>query len=126
MTTLLEHNLAQAQKMTERQLQDRVLAIAKLHGWRTFHPYDSRRSTPGYPDLTMVNVIQGRVLFVELKSAKGRLTSDQVDWIADLEHVADKIRDDSTFEDSDRLDVYTWRPADLVNGHIEATLAGVQ
>lgn len=64
-------------RMTERSWQDTVLDGFALHGWVCFHPYDSRRSVAGYPDLTCVHAGQRRCIFVELKAARGRLTDEQ-------------------------------------------------
>jgi len=87
--------------MTEKQLQTAVVKLATLLGWLVFHPYDSRRSKAGYPDLTMV---RERVLWVELKSAIGTLSDDQKKWKAALEAAGEEY--------------YLWRPADWDNGTI--------
>lgn len=68
--------------MTEKVWQQTVVELAQLNGWLVFHPFDSRRSTPGYPDLTLV---RDRVVFAELKTEKGRLTPDQELWLERLE-----------------------------------------
>ena len=57
--------------MSESQFQAEVVKLAKVFGWIWFHPYDSRRSTPGFPDLALV---KDRLLFRELKTDKGKLT----------------------------------------------------
>jgi hypothetical protein len=44
-----------------------------------FHPYDSRRSTPGWPDLVLVRPPE--IVIVELKTARGRLRPEQGDWL---------------------------------------------
>lgn len=84
------------QALTEAQWQATVIDAAKALGWLCMHPYDSRRSEPGYPDLTLV---RDRVVFVELKSETGRLTPQQHAWIGAL-NVAG-------------AEVYVWRPADF-------------
>ena len=63
--------------MTEKHFQSQVVKFAKMTGWLVYHPYDSRKSTPGYPDLTLV---KDRVMFRELKSEIGRLTLYQTAW----------------------------------------------
>ena len=40
--------------MTETELQDLVLKAAEWQGWLVYHTHDSRRSSPGFPDLAMV------------------------------------------------------------------------
>lgn len=51
-----------------------------LHGWKTYHVYDSRRSAPGFPDLVCAHKRHG-VLFIELKGEKGKLTKPQDEWL---------------------------------------------
>jgi hypothetical protein len=67
-----------------------VLEVAWLAGWRSLHIRPARRAdgswrTPvagdgrGWPDLTLVR--PPRLLFVELKSARGKLRPEQSDWL---------------------------------------------
>lgn len=87
--------------MTEAELQKAVFDLAKRYGWVTFHVPDSRRVTArGCPDLIMINELQSRVMFAELKTAKGRLRPEQVFWIGVLEAA--------------NIEVHVWRPSDLV------------
>ena len=74
-----------------------MVGLAKQHGWRVYHPYDSRRSPEGYPDLTCCN--GASVLFIECKTATGKLTPAQAQWLALLAHAG--------------AETYVWRPADL-------------
>lgn len=83
---------------TERVLLTRIRRLAKEHGWRCYHTYDSRHSEEGYPDLTLAR--QGRLIFAELKSQKGRLTGAQVIWSHLLRSTVPGI------------EVYVWRPQD--------------
>jgi len=92
--------------MTEKKLQQCVTDLAALMGWLTYHTHDSRRSQPGFPDLTLVR--DGRLIFVELKSAKGRLTPEQIGWLKVLGETP--------------ADVYVWRPCDWDSGEIEEVL----
>ena len=68
--------------MTEAELQNAVIDLCKLLKWRWFHPYDSRRSVAGWPDLVLV---KDRIIFVELKSEKGRLSPAQRQWRDDIQ-----------------------------------------
>lgn len=70
--------------MRERDLQQAVIDLARLLGWLAYHPYDSRRSEPGFPDLVLVHPAKGRVLYRELKSERGRLSPAQRKWISAL------------------------------------------
>lgn len=71
--------------MTEKEWQDVVVKLLKLHGWLVFHPFDSRKSEAGFPDLTCVR--DGRLLFIELKAMKGQATPEQRAWLTMLEGV---------------------------------------
>lgn len=74
--------------MSEAQFTETVIQLAQLLGWRVAHfrPAIDRRGqwrTPmsgdkGFPDLVLAR--DGEVLFVELKTATGRLSLDQKAW----------------------------------------------
>ncbi len=81
--------------MTERELQELIREACRWHGVLVNHPYDSRRSEAGYPDLTIVGK---SVLFRELKSDRGRLTTAQDTWLRRLAAAG--------------LDADVWRPVD--------------
>lgn len=63
---------------SEDDLQREVLGACRQLDLLAYHTHDSRRSQPGYPDLTIAG--RGGVLFVELKSATGRLEPAQIAW----------------------------------------------
>lgn len=67
---------------TEKQWQARVVKLARLMGWLCYHAYDSRRSESGYPDLTCVG--KGRVVYIELKTERGKLSPAQEVWLERL------------------------------------------
>lgn len=90
----------------EKAFQAATIELARAFRWRHFHPHDSRRSVAGWPDLVLVR--DGALMFRELKTERGRLTADQRDWLSALQ-VAGQ-------------DVGVWRPADWLNGTIEAEL----
>lgn len=71
--------------VSEADFQGTVVEYARLLGWTVFHPFDSRRSTPGFPDLTCVR--DGRLVFLELKGESGRLSAPQVEWLTALAEV---------------------------------------
>jgi hypothetical protein len=66
--------------MTEKQLQDALIGAAKATGWLVYHVFDSRRSTPGFPDLVLLK--GKRCMVLELKTAKGRVRPEQRAWLA--------------------------------------------
>ena len=79
--------------MTEKDLQDAVLELAKRLGWRTAHFRPALTPTgrwvtavqgdgKGFPDLVLAR--KGVVLFIELKSDKGRLSVEQKAWYDEL------------------------------------------
>ena len=83
----------------ERDFQERVCFFARIAGWKVYTIPDSRRaSMAGYPDLTMWHVKQGRLLFVELKREKGKLSESQKVVLSDLEKLP-------------CVEVYVWRPS---------------
>lgn len=95
-------------KMSEAQLQNNVLDLARVHGWLSYHTYDSRRSQPGFPDLVLVHPVAKRTLFRELKSDAGRVSPAQHTWIATLRAAGQ--------------DVGTWWPHDWHSGVIQSEL----
>ena len=83
-------------RLTEKDFQGIVVDLAKLHRWLVFHTHDSRRSAPGFPDLTMVR--RGKLIFAELKTEKGPTSIDQKRWLVELQMA--------------HPHVYLWRPSD--------------
>ena len=71
--------------ISEKHFQQQVIDLAKLHGWKVYHTFDSRKSEPGFPDLVLV---RGEMLrFIEAKSETGRLSEAQTEWITALDAV---------------------------------------
>lgn len=71
---------------SERLFQDKVVQIAKMCGWLTFHavphqvrPGVWRSDGPGFPDLVLAHPRHG-VIFAELKSVNGKLSQQQLEW----------------------------------------------
>lgn len=81
---------------TEAGFQAAVVHLASMRGWQVYHDYDSRRSAAGFPDLCLVR--DGRVLFAELKTERGRLRTEQRAWLVALGLCAG-------------VEVYLWRPS---------------
>lgn len=102
--------------MNESDLQACVIDLAQLFGWRVAHfrPGLTARGEwrtavagdgKGFPDLVLV---RDRVLYRELKSARGTLSVEQQDWIYVLKLAG--------------ADIDVWHPADWVDGTIEREL----
>lgn len=96
--------------LSERHFLLWVLELAQTFGWRCHHSPDSpdarkvprgRRGEylvdPGCPDIIAVRPPQ--VLFIEVKSARGRLRAGQQGWLAELLKCPG-------------IKVHVWRPGD--------------
>ena len=76
--------------MREADWQATVVAAARYLGWLVWHPYDARRSAAGYPDLTLVRPGgngTARLVFLELKTERGRVRPEQQVWLDALSQV---------------------------------------
>ena len=114
-SSLAEFDKAVALKMSEQQLLDAVVDLAHFYGWKVAHfrPAMTAKGwrTPvsadgkGFPDLVLV---KGRVIFVELKSQKGKVTEEQYLWGQALV--------------KSRQEYYFFRPSDWMDGTIKALL----
>lgn len=95
----------------EKDFQQRVINLAQTLGYtQIYHTHDSRRSQPGFPDLVLVNPHTKRVLFRELKSARGRISPAQKQWADAL------IQAGADFD--------FWYPADWASEKIHNQLRG--
>lgn len=70
---------------SEREFQSAILADAEAAGFALrYHPYSSLRSTAGFPDLTLVNSERGLLVMAEVKTNRGRVSPEQLDWLVGL------------------------------------------
>jgi hypothetical protein len=78
---------------SEADFQRTVVEAAALHGWRICHTRKATvrngrvatpTSVPGWPDLVLWNPVRGGVMFVELKTDRGVLSTDQQDVLDSL------------------------------------------
>jgi hypothetical protein len=74
-------NKVHAQPVTEKQWQAQVVQLLETYNYLVYHTYDSRRSKPGFPDLVAVGK---QVFFLECKTERGKVTSEQQEWIDGL------------------------------------------
>jgi VRR-NUC domain-containing protein len=107
---------AEPPKLTEQQLQNAVIDLARQLGWKVAHfrPAQTKHGwrTPvqadgrGFPDLILA---RDRLIAAELKTDTGRLTDHQEAWLTTLEHAG--------------VTTAVWRPADWWDGTIDQALA---
>jgi len=70
---------------TERAFQQTIIDAARVLGWLTYHTFDSRRSAAGFPDLILVR--GNRMLAIEVKGPRGRVSEAQQAWLELLNDV---------------------------------------
>ena len=95
-----------APNLTEADLQAAIADLAAVLGWRSYHTFDSRRSNAGFPDLCLWR--DHRLIFAELKSAKGKLTPEQEATLDSLMLTAGEL--------------HVWRPKDWFDNTIAEVL----
>ena len=95
------------EQMSEKDFQAAVVKLAKEFEWMVYHTYDSRKSTPGFPDLLMLK--GKRMLVIELKTEKGKTTKAQDEWL-------------DAFGKVETRHVDVWQPSD--NSRIVKMLTG--
>ena len=100
------------------EFQRQVVELAGIYGWRVLHvrrslgrrrggaAWQTTTSIKGWPDLFAFHPVRGSVFAAELKSDTGRLTAEQKQVLAELEHCG--------------IDTRVWRPADW--DEVEAAL----
>ena len=112
-----------AEVITEAQLTQTIIEMARAFGFLVYHTGDSRRNEPGVPDLLMVSQppMRPRVIFLEIKSAVGKLRPGRVsprtgrylpgqeDWLAALR----RCNVIGPTSEGSRVEVYLVRPGDM-------------
>lgn len=97
----------------ESQLQKDVFSLAHALGFHVFHTYDSvlgsKAIDPGFPDAILAK--DGRVLAIEFKTERGKLSLKQSEWLYSLSARG-------------QVETYCWRPRDWSSGEIERVLIG--
>ena len=102
--------------MTESELKSAVIEMARMYKWKIHHDRPSQNSKgrwstaiegdAGFPDIVLAR--DGIVLFVELKSTKGRLSDGQTEWLAALSGGCNTVE--------------VWRPVDWTSGAVQKAL----
>lgn len=89
-------------ELTEKEWSAQVASLARALGWRRYHTYRSERSSSGFPDEVLV---RDRVVYLELKTERGKLSATQRDWLNALINAG--------------VEAYIARPRDLeALGHV--------
>lgn len=68
--------------MSERQLQDGLVAAARRLNYLVYFTWKSIHSPAGFPDLVICG--HGKMIFIECKSAKGKPSEPQQEWLRTL------------------------------------------
>ena len=98
-----------ARGMSERQLQKNVIELAQVLGYTlVYHTWNSLHSPKGWPDLVLCKPSEERIIYIELKSEKGKLTPAQTEWLDGI-HAC-------------RQETHIFRPSDWISGRIEYVL----
>ena len=82
--------------MTEGEFQKRITDLCDWLGLKWHHETDSRRTRKGWPDLVICG--PEKVIIVELKSPRGKVTKEQHEWLISLSRAG--------------ISCYVWRPDD--------------
>lgn len=119
--------------ISETELQNTIIDMARVMGYLVYHSHLSRRSEPGFPDLVVLSQppMHSRLIFIECKAEKGRLTKGRIsprtgrylpgqeDWIHALKQC---VQSEESWELGSPVEVYVWYPHDLEK--INSILAG--
>jgi hypothetical protein len=69
--------------VTEKEFERQVKQLAATFGFSYYHTWRSIHSAAGFPDCCLAK--PGRLIFIELKSEKGKLSDKQREWLDVLE-----------------------------------------
>ena len=94
--------------LSEKDFMESIVQLARQTGWMVYHPYDSRRSEPGFPDLVMTK--HKRLVIAEIKTETGKTSPAQDKWL-------------ETLRTARGVKVKLWRPSDWPE--IERTLGAI-
>lgn len=86
-------------RVSEADLREQIRDLCKLFGWKMYFSWTSMHSPRGFPDLVLANSEQKRIIFAEIKSDKGKVTSQQEEWLGILKACGQTV--------------YVWRPGDI-------------
>ncbi len=84
-------------EITEKDFECQIKELAVLYHWKYYHTWTSIHSPRGFVDVVMAR--EERLIFAELKSEQGKVTTYQQEWIEALKETG--------------AEVYLWRPSDF-------------
>jgi hypothetical protein len=84
--------------ISEKEFMRQVSDLARIFGWRVYHPWLSIHSERGWPDVAICK--PPRLILAELKTERGKTTPHQDEWLAMLAACPG-------------VETYLWRPSDL-------------
>ena len=87
-----------ARQITEKEFMSQIRDLAKIYHWKWYHPFLSKWSERGYPDITLIR--PPRIIFAEIKRETGKLTASQQEW-AELLQACPGV------------EYYCWKPSDF-------------
>jgi len=85
--------------VTERDLREQVRDLCNIYHWRFYFTWNSLHSPKGFPDVVLMCRERDRVVYVELKAEKGKVTDSQREWLDELTACGQEV--------------YLWRPGDF-------------
>lgn len=76
--------------LSHEEFMTQVIQLLDLCHWRYYHTYRSTRSPAGFPDIAAVRENSdgsSALIFLEIKTQKGKLTVTQLEWLSLLDNV---------------------------------------
>lgn len=106
--------MTQRQRKPSRRIEDTtlegIIQAAEVIGYLTFHVYDSRRCSAGFPDLWICGF--GILIVLELKAGRNTTTPEQDKWLTELRTAGVDTRIYHTDQ---------WRSREIVDELLSAT-----
>ena len=69
--------------MSEAEYLAQIISLLELLGWEYYHVFEqrayARRTSKGFPDIVAIR--HTRVLFLEVKSERGKVSPEQKTWL---------------------------------------------
>ena len=134
LTPAADFNKKLARAMSEAELQKEVNNLLTANGWRwthfrtaittAGHYVTAISGDKGFPDVVAVR--PPRLVFIELKTERGQMSEDQLEWMGNLSMVNRAGEEWTETEGAvvtGGIEVYLWKPMDLLDGSIALALS---